>query len=303
MRIERIKTFRWLFNTEINMKNIGKIYIIIPVHNRVDFTKDCLASLEKQTYGQFMTVVVDDGSTDGTSEMVRSQFPEVEVLNGDGSLWWTGGINLGIEFALKQGADYVLTLNDDTILPDNFVEKMVFWASEKPEALFGALEKDYGSKEIMYAGQLAPSWAKDQANYLLKDQKSANLAGIQAVKIYHGRGLWIPAPVFESIGLFDTKRFPHYMADFDFTLSASEAGFRIFCNFDAVVYSFPEASGESIIKKKRSINTFHKHLFDVRGGGNLVNFTRFTFKHCPIHLIPPRLLVGYSRRLLGFWLN
>ena len=62
------------------------IYIVIPVFNRKQFTKDCLDSLRKQTDKRFKVVVVDDGSTDGTSDMLKEEYPEVHILYGDGNL-------------------------------------------------------------------------------------------------------------------------------------------------------------------------------------------------------------------------
>ena len=66
------------------------IYIVIPVFNRLKFTKDCLDSLRKQSYGEFKVIVVDDGSTDGTYQHLKENYPEVIVLQGDGNLWWAG---------------------------------------------------------------------------------------------------------------------------------------------------------------------------------------------------------------------
>src|SRR5258705_1835881 len=93
----------------------NSIYIIIPVHNRKEFTRNCLYSLERQTRPCHQIIVVDDGSTDGTSEMLAKEFPGVIVLSGDGSLFWTAAINLGVRLALTLGAEYVLTLNNDTV--------------------------------------------------------------------------------------------------------------------------------------------------------------------------------------------
>lgn len=89
------------------------IYIVIPVFNRKHFTRECLKSLQRQTNQEFKAVVVDDGSTDGTADMLRAEFPEVDVLFGDGGLFWTASVNMGIRHALKAGADYVMTLNND----------------------------------------------------------------------------------------------------------------------------------------------------------------------------------------------
>ena len=71
------------------------ISIVIPVHNRREFTRQCLACLAVQTYRNVQTIVVDDGSTDGTDIMISQEFPDVVVMRGDGNLWWTEATNWG----------------------------------------------------------------------------------------------------------------------------------------------------------------------------------------------------------------
>jgi cellulose synthase/poly-beta-1,6-N-acetylglucosamine synthase-like glycosyltransferase len=87
------------------------VHVLIPVHNRMDATLECVACLERQTYRDFRVVIVDDGSTDGTSDTLERMHPEVEVLRGDGNLWWTGAVHMGVEHILKsaKGGDFVLT--------------------------------------------------------------------------------------------------------------------------------------------------------------------------------------------------
>src|SRR6185295_5128576 len=103
-----------------------QIYIVIPVHNRKTFTRDCLRSLENQTVANHhRIIIVDDGSQDGTDEMLSIEFPDVIVLSGNGNLFWTAAINLGIRHALSLGAEYVLTLNNDTAASETFMEQML----------------------------------------------------------------------------------------------------------------------------------------------------------------------------------
>ena len=116
------------------------LYIVIPVFNRKEFTRACLLSLRQQTDPAFRVVVVDDGSTDGTGPMLRQEFAEVLVEQGDGNLFWTAGVNQGIRRALAEGATQIMTLNNDVLAAPDFVAQMQAVAAHHPTAVLGALE-------------------------------------------------------------------------------------------------------------------------------------------------------------------
>ncbi len=275
------------------------IYIVIPVHNRKEFTQDCILSLE----GQIPTsqiIVVDDGSTDGTKEMLSTKFPEIIVLVGDGNLFWTAAINMGIRHALKLGADYVMTLNNDTIATEDFVVKMMDGAKQRPGSLIGALEVDVNTKKPYYGGEII-NWTLAKSRYLLDELSKTEQHGLHEVSLYPGRGLLIPRKVFETVGLFEEKLLPHYIADYDFTHLARRNGFPIYCSYDARLYSYSDESGDKKIIKQKTLKGYYDHLFSIRGGGNLKNYTIYTIRNCPPLLVPVSLFVGYARRFVGFW--
>jgi GT2 family glycosyltransferase len=276
--------------------------IVIPVYNRLQFTKECLESLEKQTVRADKIIVVDDGSTDGTEEVLAEYFPDVVVLKGDGTLYWTASINMGIRHALLLGADHVLTLNNDTVASPTFIENMLKASRAVPTALVGALDVDSSTKRPYYGGEIL-NWKWSTSKYLLDFLKKEEQRGLHEVSLFPARGLLIPKLVFEDIGLFDEERLPHYMADYDFTLTAARNGFKIYCNYDAVLYTYPEEGGDHKIRKKKTWSNYLKHLFNIKGGGNLVNYTRYTVKNCPPGSIFGALFTGYTRRLFGFWLR
>ncbi|MEI9920430.1 MAG: glycosyltransferase family 2 protein [Bacteroidota bacterium] len=276
--------------------------IVIPVFNRLKFTRECLDSLEKQSIRADKIIIVDDGSTDGTKEVLNQWYPDVTVLRADGNLYWTASINMGIRHALQLGADMVMTLNNDTIASRTFVEQMIEGSKLQPNALIGALDVDSISKNPYYGGEIL-NWTWSTSKYLLDELPKEKQTGLHECSLFPARGLLIPKVVFDKIGLFDEERLPHYMADYDFTLTAARHGFRIYCNYDAVLYTYPEEGGDHKIRKAKTLTNYWKHLFNIKGGGNLKNFTRYTIKNCPPGSIVPSLFTGYTRRLFGFWLK
>ena len=278
----------------------SNLWIVIPVFNRKHFTRECLQALRRQTVQGFATVVVDDGSTDGTPDMLRAEFPEVVLIDGGGDLFWTADVNMGIQHALDNGATCVMTLNNDTLPTEDFIEKSLQAHQAQPTAVIGALEIDAHTKQIIYGGEKI-DWVLATARQL--PTGNGQKTGLQAVSWLPGRGLLIPRAVFDKIGLIDVKRFPHYYADVDFTHTALRKGFPNFINYDAKLMTYPEESGDRKNKVKKSLKNYYNHLFSIKGGGNLRDFTRFTLKNCPFYFIPTYLTIGYLRRMGGYFIH
>jgi len=275
------------------------IYVVIPVFNRLHFTIQCLDSLRKQTSRYFRTVVVDDGSTDGTSETLEKSYPEVILLKGTGDLFWTASVNMGVRYALKDGASQILTMNNDVAAPEDFIENMIKWADKRPRALIGALEISALTGKIISGGEKV-DWITGKNYPIVKTLPPEKQKGLHEVSHLPGRGLLIPREVFEKIGMFNEKLFPHYMADFDFTRQAYKGGFELYCNYDAKLYTYPEASGDSANRKNKNIRNYYNHLFTIKGGGNLKNFTNYAIRNCPKPYLPGYLIAGYARRIFGY---
>src|SRR4051812_20447515 len=100
-----------------------RLAIVSPVHNRRELTLQCLRSLSRIDRDglDVRITIVDDGCTDGTGDAVREGFPEVNLVQGTGDLFYSAGTNLGLVAALKHKPDYVLCINDDSIFDERSV--------------------------------------------------------------------------------------------------------------------------------------------------------------------------------------
>lgn len=211
-----------------------RIAALVPTHNRWGEASSCLRSLLE---GQLVPeiVLVDDGSTDGTSEACGREFPAVRILRGDGQLWWSGAINLGLDEARRRGTNAVLWLNDDNRVEPDTLSLMARALRELgDDAVVCATVRSTGD-EPAWVGQ-PPVWHPDFRTWLPPRELP------ELFPLDHppgGRGVLFPKRCFEEVGGIDQRAFPHYWADHDFHYRAMKAGFRYYLVRDAVVWTRP----------------------------------------------------------------
>jgi len=78
------------------------IYILLPVHNRLEITQRFITCLKAQTYQKYHLILIDDGSSDGTAEMVQENISSLTVVRGKGSWWWAGALQQGYRWLREQ---------------------------------------------------------------------------------------------------------------------------------------------------------------------------------------------------------
>ncbi len=228
-----------------------RLAIIIPVFNGLNFTKTCLKELEEQTkYAkdklEINTIVVNDGSTDETQEWIKNNFPKVIILNGDGSLWWSGGINLGIKHAINElRSDFILWWNNDIRSDSDYFKYLTNNISQfSKDTIVGSKIYCEGEKDIVWSmgGRFNPKTGKRfMHGFKQTDREEYNK--ITEADWLPGMGTIIPSEIISSIGMVDAENFPQYHGDSDYTLRAKTKGFKIIVDPKLKIWNNLDNSG------------------------------------------------------------
>lgn len=249
--------------------------VIIPTHNRWKEARITLNLLHSDNYPDKQIILIDDGSSDGTSARCRELYPEVLILRGDGNLWWSGAINLGVQKALELGCELILWLNDDNrVEPDTISQMVESHARNGQQSIICARTRSTETGQDEWSGE-PPRWHPDYGMNMAHDGTRLDLL------IQHppgGRGVLIPSGCFTTTGLVDQKTFPHYWADHDFHYRAMRSGYKYYLANQAIVWNVPNEArrdnGEPF-----STGWSLRFLFSRRSAMNLPTLNRLLFRH------------------------
>jgi GT2 family glycosyltransferase len=203
------------------------VYIVILNTNRRDDTLACLASLSEGTYQGTKIIVLDNNSTDGSLEAIRSAFYNVQIISLTENLGYAGNNNVGIVEAMKQGADWVLILNEDTILdPDCLAELIKVGESDPKIGIVGPMVYHYDEPDIIQSagGVLGKYW---QSQHLGQNELDhGQFQSPHCVEWISGCAILARRAVIEQVGMLDANFFI-YWEETEWCIRASRGGWRI----------------------------------------------------------------------------
>ncbi|HEX5434244.1 MAG TPA: glycosyltransferase family 2 protein [Candidatus Angelobacter sp.] len=201
--------------------------IIILNWNSYQMTSDCLRSLANIDFSGHEVVLVDNGSHDGSPDQLSRDFPSVRLLRNPKNLGFAGGNNVGIRDALERGPDYLLLLNNDTVVAPNFLSELL--KVGESDARIGLLNpKIYyfdPPDHIWYAGGMRKPGRVFPVHLGLRQRDDGTYNKTREVSFITGCALLIKAAVVRQIGLLDELFFLSF-EDADWSMRASRAGFQ-----------------------------------------------------------------------------
>ena len=205
----------WLFLNLIKMN----VAVLLSVYNRKDSTLNCLSLCYRQIEMfkasgkyKFDIYLTEDGCTDGTVEAVAVQFPEVNIIHGDGNLFWNRGMCAAWNEAAAHNYDFYMWLNDDTMLHHGaFVTMLENSASLGHRAIVVGTACDSSGK-LSYGG-------RTRSGKIIRPDDIIPVA----CDIFNGNLVLIPNYVYQRLGTMDPK-YSHSFGDYDYGIRAMKKG-------------------------------------------------------------------------------
>ena len=270
------------------------VFVVIPVFNRMQFTKDCLNCLFDQTYSPLRLVVVDGGSTDGTQQYLRRHYPQVVLLRSEKELWWGGAMQKGIEYCLDQSCgaeDMLLMMNNDTQIGPTYIETLVRVSRERNAAVGGVIVDSRDSSRVLDGGEFV-DWKS--YSFSVRTVVDSGEAFLEGVDLLSGRGTLVPLLMVRQAGNVNADRYPHYIGDCEFFSRLKRHGFRLGVTYEAVIRSHVGETG--MFTHGLAALTFRQAweaLFSIRSMDNVRDHWRF-IEDCA----PAPLRRGVKRQLI-----
>lgn len=226
------------------------MYVIIVNFNGLEYTRGCLESLKKMKYPNFETLVIDNGSKELESEIIKEIFPNlIKTIRLKNNIGFAGGNNVGISYAFKEGADYFFLLNNDTVVNSDALKELVAFANKDPKIgivgpkIFALrngkqtnLVQSFGAKVNVYLGETPPVGGQvDQGQF--EEPLSVDYVS--------GCAMLIKRTVIEDLGFLDPRYFM-YVEEVDYCLRAKSRGFQIWSVPKARIWHKGEASATDL---------------------------------------------------------
>lgn len=208
-----------------------KVAIVILNWNGLEDTVECLESLKKVTYPNYQLILVDNGSEGDDVRVLRERFGDyIHLIENDRNYGFAEGSNIGMRYALTYfNPDYVLLLNNDTVVDPGFLTGLVRAAeSDSRIGIIGPVVYDYYRPAVIRktgAGQRIVWW-RGAAVSMLSDRQADECGSIREADSIEGSCMLVRREVLEEVGMLDHEYFT-YWEEIDWCVRARRAGYKI----------------------------------------------------------------------------
>lgn len=271
------------------------VAVILINWNNYEDSKKCLNSLQRCTYANFKTIIVDNFSQDGSGLRLENEFREfAHFIFNSANLGFSGGNNVGFRYALAEGFEYVMELNNDTEVEPDFLTNLVFSIHGKEE--YGGSQPlifyNQERRHIIWnaGGKLIPTLGLSLTK-LEGKQRPNSLIG-QETDWITGCAFLIKAEVLRKTGLLKEFFFFGSFEDVDLSTRIRNAGYKLWFEPASVIYHSVGNSTKTKDKGKEGFLNPVVHYLAQRNQMIYINH------HTPKKFIPLAVVVQFGKMLI-----
>ena len=271
------------------------IAIILVNWKNYDDTKDCLKSLYLSNNASFSIIVIDNESKEKSASKLKESFPQITILPQETNLGFTGANNIGIKYGLTLGAEYIMLLNNDTIVPKNFMIPLLTTLRSNPQ--IAAIQP-----KIMFADNPNKIWSGGGIYYsFIASTKTIGYNQINTEKYSKPKCLdWltgccilIKAEIVSEVGLLNNQFFAYY-EDVDWSLRIRKLGYLLAYNPSIPIYHKAGASSKTKNKSADGFLSPFVHFLNIRNHIFLVRLHAKGFHAINAHVFLLLKIISYG---------
>lgn len=265
------------------MHSEKKLAIVLVNWNSFELTRDTLLSLQKTNYQQYDCIVVDNGSVDDSAQQLAAAFPAMILLKAGENKGFTGGNNIGMQFALDKGYEYIMMLNNDVEVDENFLAPLIekLDADQNIAAVQPLIYFHHNKNLVWNAGSTYNTLLGicTTPNYNQNDPKHALVGKSKKIDWITGCAMMLRASVLQQIGLLKEGFFIYY-EDVDLSFRIKEAGYGLAYVPNSIIYHIAGMSHKTKEKGKEGFVSPKVHFLNAR------NRIWFLKEHTPWWALP-----------------
>jgi len=192
------------------------VHIVILNWNGLEDTLECLRSVSALTYPDIRVQLVDNASSNNEAKKIASEFPNINVIANVENLGFCGGCNMGMRQALIEGADFVMLLNNDTIVPPDLVDVLVeeYVNLDHPGAVSPVILKYPETDKVWFSiAQWETDWRRGEAQFRLTLEDTYEVLRLRSPyksEFACGCCLFVSSDVIKKTGFFDERYFAFF---------------------------------------------------------------------------------------------
>jgi GT2 family glycosyltransferase len=245
-------------------ENFPLVYCILLNWNGRDLLLETLDSVTKLRYPNFKIVIVDNGSIDGSQDAVRKAYPQLTLIENGANLGFGGGNNVGMEYALKCGAEWIILLNSDIAVDNDMLSELMKVAvTDNTIGVLTPKIYHFADKNVLwYAGGAVNYWSGIVSHRGLRETDRGQYDRVEDTEYISGCAMLLKRNALERAGMFDPAYFPAYSEDADLSVRIKRLGYRLVYVPQAKLWhKISSSSGGGLTPFKTALKVEHNLIF------------------------------------------